>query len=72
MNSDLPIKMLEDEGDDYVDSAHLSLVHMQTPTGGGMLSQYPLGFGQWLQALVMFFESRGRLPLSVILTLLTH
>ncbi len=24
---------------------------MQTPTGGGMMSQYPLGFGQWLQAL---------------------
>jgi uncharacterized protein YyaL (SSP411 family) len=24
---------------------------MQTPNGGGMMSQYPLGFGQWLQAL---------------------
>ena len=24
---------------------------MQTPTGGGMMSQHPLGFGQWLQAL---------------------
>ena len=24
---------------------------MQTPTGGGMMSQYPLGFGQWLQGL---------------------
>jgi len=35
----------------YVDIAHQALVQMQTPTGGGMMSQYPLGFGQWLQAL---------------------
>ena len=34
-----------------VDVAHQALAQMQTPTGGGMLSQYPLGFGQWLQAL---------------------
>jgi uncharacterized protein YyaL (SSP411 family) len=24
---------------------------MQALTGGGMMTQYPLGFGQWLQAL---------------------
>jgi len=35
----------------YVDIAHQALAQMQTPTGGGMMSQYPLGFGQWLQAL---------------------
>jgi uncharacterized protein YyaL (SSP411 family) len=35
----------------YVDTAHQALAQMQTPTGGGMMSQYPLGFGQWLQAL---------------------
>jgi uncharacterized protein YyaL (SSP411 family) len=35
----------------YVDIAHEALAQMQTPTGGGMMSQYPLGFGQWLQAL---------------------
>jgi uncharacterized protein YyaL (SSP411 family) len=35
----------------YVDTAHEALAQMQTPTGGGMMSQYPLGFGQWLQAL---------------------
>jgi uncharacterized protein YyaL (SSP411 family) len=34
-----------------IDIAHQALVQMQTPTGGGMMSQYPLGFGQWLQAL---------------------
>ena len=34
-----------------VDIAHQALAQMQTPTGGGMMSQYPLGFGQWLQAL---------------------
>jgi uncharacterized protein YyaL (SSP411 family) len=34
-----------------VDIAHKALAQMQTPTGGGMMSQYPLGFGQWLQAL---------------------
>jgi uncharacterized protein YyaL (SSP411 family) len=35
----------------YVDIAHQALAQMQTPTGGGMMRQYPLGFGQWLQAL---------------------
>ena len=35
----------------YVDIAHQALAQMQTPTGGGMMSQFPLGFGQWLQAL---------------------
>jgi uncharacterized protein YyaL (SSP411 family) len=35
----------------YVDIAHQALAQMQPPTGGGMMSQYPLGFGQWLQAL---------------------
>jgi hypothetical protein len=35
----------------YVDIAHQALAQMQTPTRGGMTSQYPLGFGQWLQAL---------------------
>ena len=35
----------------YVDIAHRALAQMQSPTGGGMMSQYPLGFGQWLQAL---------------------
>jgi len=30
----------------YVDIAHQALAHMQS-----MMSQYPLGFGQWLQAL---------------------
>jgi uncharacterized protein YyaL (SSP411 family) len=30
----------------YVDIAHKALTHMQP-----MMSQYPLGFGQWLQAL---------------------
>jgi len=35
----------------YVDIARQALAQMQTPTGGGMMSQYPLGFGQWLQAL---------------------
>jgi uncharacterized protein YyaL (SSP411 family) len=35
----------------YVDIAHQTLAQMQTPTGGGMMSQYPLGFGQWLQGL---------------------
>ena len=35
----------------YVDIAHQALAQMQTPTGGGMRSQYPLGFGQWLKAL---------------------
>jgi len=35
----------------YVDIAHQALAQMQTPAGGGMMSQYPLGFGQWLQAL---------------------
>jgi uncharacterized protein YyaL (SSP411 family) len=35
-----------------VDIAHQTLAQMQTPTpSGGMMSQYPLGFGQWLQAL---------------------
>jgi uncharacterized protein YyaL (SSP411 family) len=34
----------------YVDIAHRSLAQMQPPTGGGVMSQYPLGFGQWLQA----------------------
>jgi uncharacterized protein YyaL (SSP411 family) len=34
-----------------VDIAHQTLAQMQTPSGGGMMSQYPLGFGQWLQAL---------------------
>jgi uncharacterized protein YyaL (SSP411 family) len=34
----------------YVDIAHGALTQMQSPTGGGMLSQYPLGFGQWLVA----------------------
>jgi uncharacterized protein YyaL (SSP411 family) len=38
-------------GTRYVDIAHQALVQMQSPTGGGMMSQYPLGFGQWLQAL---------------------
>ena len=45
----------------YVDIAHQALAQMQP-----MMSQYPLGFGQWLQALAMPFRSRGRLPLSVI------
>ena len=35
----------------YVDLDHKALKQMQTPTGGGMMSQYPLGFAQWLQAL---------------------
>jgi uncharacterized protein YyaL (SSP411 family) len=35
----------------YVDIAHQALAQMQTPTGGGMMSQYPLGFGHWLQGL---------------------
>jgi uncharacterized protein YyaL (SSP411 family) len=35
----------------YVNIAHQALAQMQPPTGGGMMSQYPLGFGQWLQAL---------------------
>jgi hypothetical protein len=35
----------------YVEIAHQALAQMQTPTSGGMMSQYPLGFGQWLQAL---------------------
>jgi uncharacterized protein YyaL (SSP411 family) len=35
----------------YINIAHQALAQMQTPTGGGMMSQYPLGFGQWLQAL---------------------
>jgi uncharacterized protein YyaL (SSP411 family) len=35
----------------YVDISHQALAQMQPPTGGGMMSQYPLGFGQWLQAL---------------------
>jgi uncharacterized protein YyaL (SSP411 family) len=35
----------------YVDIAHKTLAQMQTPTGGGMMIQYSLGFGQWLQAL---------------------
>ena len=34
----------------YVDIAHQSLAQMQTPTRGGMMSQYPLGFGRWHQA----------------------
>jgi uncharacterized protein YyaL (SSP411 family) len=34
-----------------IDIAHGALTQMQTPTGGGMMCQYPLGFGQWLQAL---------------------
>ena len=46
MNLDSPIKVLGDEADDYVDSAHQSLAHIQ-PT----MAYYPLGFGQWLQAL---------------------
>ena len=45
----------------YVDIAHQALAQMQP-----MMSQYPLGFGQWLQALAMPFRSRERLPLSVI------
>jgi uncharacterized protein YyaL (SSP411 family) len=40
----------------YVDMAHHSLAQMQTPTGRGMMSQYPLGFGQWLQALEYAFS----------------
>jgi uncharacterized protein YyaL (SSP411 family) len=43
----------------YVDVAHRALAQMQTPTGGCMMSQYPLGFGQWLQAL-SFALSRPR------------
>jgi uncharacterized protein YyaL (SSP411 family) len=35
----------------YVDIAHKTLAQMQTPSGGGMMIQYSLGFGQWLQAL---------------------
>jgi uncharacterized protein YyaL (SSP411 family) len=34
-----------------IDIARQALAQMQIPTGGGMMSQYPLGFGQWLQAL---------------------
>ena len=46
MNLDSPIKVLGDEADDYVDSAHQSLAHIQ-PT----MAYYPLGYGKWLQAL---------------------
>jgi hypothetical protein len=35
----------------YVDIAYQALAQMQSPTGGGMMAQYPLGVGQWLQAL---------------------
>jgi uncharacterized protein YyaL (SSP411 family) len=35
----------------YVDTAHQVLAQMQPPTGRGMMSQYPPGIGQWLQAL---------------------
>jgi uncharacterized protein YyaL (SSP411 family) len=34
-----------------VDITHQALAQMQTPTGRGLMIQYPLGFGQWLQAL---------------------
>jgi uncharacterized protein YyaL (SSP411 family) len=43
----------------YVDIAHQALAQMQTPTRGGMMTQYPLGFGQWLQAL-MYALSKPR------------
>ena len=36
----------------YVDIVHRALAQMQAPTSGGMMSQYPLGFGQRLQAQV--------------------
>lgn len=35
----------------YVDIEHKVLAQMQSPTGEGIMSRYPLGFGQWLQAL---------------------
>jgi uncharacterized protein YyaL (SSP411 family) len=35
----------------YVDIAQQALAQMQTPTGGGMMSQYPLAKAQWILAL---------------------
>jgi uncharacterized protein YyaL (SSP411 family) len=35
----------------YVDIGSKALAQMQTPIAGGMMSQHPLGFGKWLQAL---------------------
>jgi uncharacterized protein YyaL (SSP411 family) len=50
----------------YVDIAHQALAQIEP-----MMSQYPLGFGQWLQALA-YARSRPREIASVILTLLTR
>jgi uncharacterized protein YyaL (SSP411 family) len=49
-----------------VDIAHEALAQMES-----MMAQYPLGFGQWLQALSYASRSRVRSPTSVILTPLT-
>ncbi len=35
----------------FISTSPKALAQMQTPSGEGMMSQYPLGFGQWLQAL---------------------
>ena len=47
----------------YVDIAHEALAQMQPPTGGGMMSQYPLGFGQWLQALAYALSKPREIPI---------
>ncbi len=35
----------------FISTSPKALAEMQTPGGEGMMSQYPLGFGQWLQGL---------------------
>jgi hypothetical protein len=56
----------------YVDVAREALVQMQTPTGGGMISQYPLGFGQWPQAPCYALSQPPILPLWGMWSLTTQ
>ena len=51
----------------YVDIARQALTQMQA-----MMSQYPMGFGQWLQALAYALSKPRRSPLSAIPTWLTR
>ena len=51
----------------YVDITYQALAQMQP-----MMSQYPLGFGQWLQALAYALSKKKGLPSSVIPNLRTR
>jgi hypothetical protein len=57
----------------YVNLTHQALAQMQTPTGGGMVSQYPLwALANGFRHCPMPYHSPGRLPSSAIWKPPTH